>query len=78
MKTNYIRMTLKDAQAKFGELCNAAASNRNVIIIKRPTGPDVALVAADELSALIETLYLLGSQKNAERLFAAFRRVQRQ
>lgn len=77
MKTNYIQITLKKAQANFHELCDAAASHRDVIIIKRPKGANVALVAADELSGLIETLYLLGSQKNAARLFAALRRAQR-
>jgi antitoxin YefM len=75
MKTKHVR-TLKEAQANFGELCNAVASSRNVVIIKRPTGPDVALVAADELASLFETLYLLRSPRNAARLFAALKRAE--
>ncbi|HKB66143.1 MAG TPA: type II toxin-antitoxin system Phd/YefM family antitoxin [Pyrinomonadaceae bacterium] len=71
MKTKYIRVTLKQAQDHLGEICNAATSKRDVIIIKRPAGPDVALLAAGELSGLIETLYLLGSPKNAVRLVNA-------
>ncbi|MBA2703719.1 MAG: type II toxin-antitoxin system Phd/YefM family antitoxin [Blastocatellia bacterium] len=77
MKTNYIRTTLKEAQANFEKLCNAVVANRDVVIIKRPTGPDAALVAADELSGLIETLYLLRSPRNAERLVGALRSAKR-
>jgi antitoxin YefM len=77
MKTNYIRITLKEAQANIDDLCNVAASNRDVVIIKRPKGPDVALVAADDLSSLIETLYLLRSPMNATRLLTALKRSQR-
>jgi antitoxin YefM len=77
MKANYIRTTVKEAQANFQKLCDAAVSNRDVVIIKQPTGPDVALVAADELSSLIETSYLLESPRNAARLVAALERTQR-
>jgi antitoxin YefM len=75
MKTDYIRTTLKEAQANLDELCVAVVSNRDIVIIKRPKGTDAALVAAGELSALIETLYLLGSRRNAARLFAALERA---
>jgi antitoxin YefM len=66
---------MKEAQAKFDELCDAAVDNRKIVIIKRPIGPDVALLAADELSSLIETSYLLRSRRNAARLFAALERA---
>jgi antitoxin YefM len=77
MKSNYVTTTLKEAQANFGSLCNAVVSNHDVVIIKRPTGPDVALVAAHELSGLTETLYLLRSSRNAARLLGALHRAQR-
>jgi antitoxin YefM len=37
----------------------------------------VAIVAADELSSLMETAYLLRSPKNAERLFESLRELDR-
>jgi antitoxin YefM len=78
MNANHIRVTLQEAQANFGELCNTVTSNRDVVVvIKRPTDPDVALVAADELSSLVETLYLLRSPENAARLLGALRRAHR-
>jgi len=35
--------------------------NNTVIVIKRRSGKDVALIAADELSSLMETVHLLRS-----------------
>jgi antitoxin YefM len=75
MKTNYIRTSLKEARANFSELCNKVVADGDVVIIKRHGRDDVALVAADELSGLIETLYLLSSPRNARRLFTALKRV---
>ncbi len=50
--------------------------NQEVVIVRRRGAPDVALVPADELSALMETAHLLRSPKNAERLITALRRAQ--
>ena len=75
MKTTYIRTTLKQAQANLDELCSRVVSKQEVAIIKRPAGPDVALIAAHELSGLIETIYLLKSPKNAARLLTALERT---
>jgi antitoxin YefM len=49
-------------------LLNQVTDKRETVIIKRPDAPDVALIAANELSGLIETIHLLRSPKNAERL----------
>ena len=43
--------------------------DREVVVVKRRGARDVAILAADELSSLMETAYLLRSPKNAERLF---------
>jgi antitoxin YefM len=65
------RTSYKTAQANFATLCNRAIENREVIIINRRGVEDVALVAANELSSLLETAHLLRSPRNARRLLAA-------
>jgi len=70
-----IETTYTHARAHFAELCDAAAENREVVIIRRRNAEDVALIAADELSSLIETAHLLRSPKNAERLLTALARA---
>jgi antitoxin YefM len=51
--------------------------DREIVIIRRRGARDVAMVAADELSSLLETAYLLRSPKNAQRLFESLREVER-
>lgn len=45
------------------------------MIISRKGRHDVALISADELSGMVETLHLLRSPKNAERLLTALDRA---
>jgi antitoxin YefM len=70
-----IQTTYTRARANFAKLCDQVAENREVVIINRRGNEDVALVAADELSSLIETAHLLRSPKNAQRLLAALNRA---
>jgi antitoxin YefM len=72
-----IEMTYTQARANFAKLCDAAADNREVVFIRRRNAEDVALVAADELSSLLETAHLLRSPKNAQRLLAALSRARK-
>ena len=69
------RTSYTDARANFATLCNRAINNREVIMINRRGAEDVALLAADELSSLLETAHLLRSPKNARRLLAALDRA---
>ena len=69
-----IQTTYTKARANFAKLCSQVAEDREIVIINRRGNEDVALVAADELSSLIETAHLLRSPKNAQRLLAALNR----
>jgi antitoxin YefM len=70
-----IRTTYTQARANLARLCDEATDNREVVIISRRSGEDVALVAASELAGLTETAHLLRSPKNAERLLKAMERA---
>ena len=56
-------------------LMDRAVDDREVIVVRRRSGGDVAMIAADELQGLIETAHLLRSGKNASRLLAALSRA---
>jgi len=62
------------ARANLKALLAQAAESREPVIIHR-RGGDVALIAADELRSLMETVHLLRSPKNAERLLRALTRA---
>ena len=69
------RTSYTEARANFATLCNRAIENREVIMINRRGAEDVAMLAADELSSLLETAHLLRSPRNARRLLAALDRA---
>jgi antitoxin YefM len=54
-----IQTTYTHARANLAALCDAVTANREVVIIHRRGAEDVALIAAEELSGLLETAHLL-------------------
>ena len=70
-----ISTTYTAARENLASLCDQVAENKEVVIITRRGAADVALVAADELSSLLETAHLLRSSRNAERLLKALNRA---
>ncbi len=67
--------TYTSARAHLAALCDEVAATRDAIIIRRRRAESVALVAASELSSLMETAHLLRSPRNAERLLRAIVRA---
>lgn len=70
-----LQTTYTNARANFAGLCDQAADNREIVVIRRRKGSSVALIAADELESLVETAHLMRSPKNAERLLSALDRA---
>jgi antitoxin YefM len=68
--------TYSNARANLAALLDRVATDREIVIINRRGAEDVALVAAKELSSLVETAHLLRSPENARRLLKALHRAQ--
>ncbi len=64
-----------DARARLAELWDEAQSTREPILLRRRGKEDMALIAADELAGMLETMHSLRSPANAKRLLAALDRV---
>jgi antitoxin YefM len=73
-----IETTYSQAREQLKTLMDRAVDDREVIVVRRRSGGDVAMIAADELESLMETAHLLRSSKNAERLLAALSRARSQ
>jgi len=56
-------------------LMDRVVEDREVVMVRRRHGGDVALVAADELEGLLETAHLLRSPRNAAPLLSALVRA---
>jgi antitoxin YefM len=70
-----IQMNYSTARANLASLLDRVTENRDVVIIRRRRAEHVAIVAAAELSGLRETVHLLRSSANTQRLLAALDRA---
>lgn len=65
--------TYTQARADFARILARVGDDREVVVVRRRGHAAVALVAAEELSSLMETAHLLRSPANARRLLGALR-----
>ncbi|WP_418904171.1 type II toxin-antitoxin system Phd/YefM family antitoxin [Moorena producens] len=63
--------TYSQANANLASILDQVYDEREIIVIKRDNQKNVALIAEDELSSILETIYLLRSPENAKHLFRA-------
>jgi antitoxin YefM len=68
--TNYTNL-----RQNLASVLDEVIDDRGCVIVSRTGKEDVAIIAASELSKMMETLHLLKSPANAKRLFAAMARA---
>ena len=61
-------ISYSDARQNLAKLWDKVIADRETVILKRRGKEDLALLPAEDLSALQETLYLLSTPANASRL----------
>jgi len=66
-----ITTSYTDARKNLASLLDRIEQENAVALITRRGHKDIAILPADELTALTESLHLLRSPENAKRLFAA-------
>lgn len=66
-----IQTTYTQARENLANLLNDIENDNSIAVIKRRGHKDIALICADELSSILETIYLLRSPVNAQRLLEA-------
>lgn len=57
------------------EYLDSVEESNETLIIKRSTGKGAVLISLDEYNSIMETLHLLSSRKNAERLFESIEQM---
>ena len=50
-------------------------NNNETLIIKRGSGKGAVMISLDEYNSIMETLHILSSKKNAERLFESINQM---
>ncbi len=66
-----IATSYTNARKNLAELLDRVEQENSVALITRRGHKDIAILPAEELTSLLESLHLLRSPRNAERLFAA-------
>jgi antitoxin YefM len=72
-----LETTYSHARANLARLLDRVTKDRETVLIGRRGGEKVAMIAEADLSSLLETVYLLRSPRNAERLLAALTRARK-
>lgn len=70
-----IHRTFEQAKRELSSLLDNVTQDRETVVVNRSGKEAVAIIAASELAGLIETVHLLRSPKNAERLLTALLRA---
>jgi len=54
---------------------DSVENNHETLIIKRGTGKGTVVISLEEYNSIMETLHLLSSQKNAQRLYESINQM---
>ena len=72
-----LTLTAKQAKETFADCLRQAADDFEPVVIQRENAPAAILVNYDEYRAMAETLHVLGGPKNAERIRASLKDIER-
>lgn len=64
-----------DARSRLKELMDRVVDDMTQVVITRQKADSVVMVSLDDWNAISETLHLLSSPRNAERLHSAIRQL---
>lgn len=54
---------------------DSVEDDNETLIIKRKSGKGAVMISLDEYNSLMETIHLLGSKKNADRLYESMNQI---
>lgn len=69
-------ITYSDARQKLKELMDRVVADRTEVVVTRQKAEPVVVVSMSEWNAITETLHLLSTPQNAERLLSAIRQLE--
>ncbi|MCC5927628.1 MAG: type II toxin-antitoxin system Phd/YefM family antitoxin [Cyclobacteriaceae bacterium] len=57
------------------EYLDAVEENNEILVVKRKSGKGAVMISLDEYNSMMETMHLLSSRKNAQRLFESIQQM---
>lgn len=71
-------MPFSAVRANFKQVLDHVCADHAPVIVTRPSGESVVMLSESDYASLQETLYLLSSRANADRLFESMAQIERQ
>jgi antitoxin YefM len=62
-------------RTKLKQYLDEVENNNETIIIKRGSGNGAVLISLEEFNSILETVHLLGSKTNADRLYESIKQM---
>jgi len=64
-------------RTKLKKFLDAVEENNETLVIKRGTGKGTVMISLDEYNSIMETVHLLSSKANADRLYESIRQMKK-
>lgn len=73
--TTMIAANYTEFRVKLKKYLDSVEENNETLIIKRGTGKGTVLISLDEYNSIMETVHLLSSKANADRLYESIKQM---
>ena len=70
-----IAANFTEFRTELKKFLDSVEDNNETLIIKRKSGKGTVLISLDEYNSMMETLHLLSSKKNADRLYESIQQM---
>lgn len=70
-----IAANYSEFRAGLKKYLDSVEDNNETLIIKRKSGKGTVMISLDEYNSIMETLHLLSSKKNADRLYESIQQM---
>ena len=70
-----IAANFTEFRTELKKFLDSVEDNNETLIIKRKSGKGTVLISLDEYNSIMETLHLLSSKKNADRLYESIQQM---
>lgn len=70
-----IAANFSEFRTKLKKYLDDVEDNNETLIVKRKTGKGAVMISLDEYNSIMETVHLLSSKANADRLYASIQQM---
>lgn len=75
MRTEMIAANYTEFRTRLKKFLDTVESDNETLIIKRGSGKGTVMISLDEYNSIMETVHLLSSKSNADRLYESIKQM---